>query len=57
MADIFQNQEQIFQHVGKCIAAHRMHFSGIAVALKQPIAGVQHCQEVGETVIKSGRLT
>ena len=42
MAEIFQNREQKFQHVGKYIPAHRMCFSCIAVALKHPIAGVQH---------------
>ena len=26
MAGIFQNREQKFHHVGKCIAAHRMFF-------------------------------
>ena len=34
MAEIFQNREQKFQHVGKCIAAHRMRFSCIAVDMK-----------------------
>ena len=42
MAEIFQNREQKFQHVGKCIAAHRMRFSYIAGAFERPIAGVQH---------------
>ena len=26
MAELFQNREHYFQHVGKCIAAHRMRF-------------------------------
>ena len=42
MAEIFQNREQIIEHVGIYIAEHRKRFSCIAGAFGQPIAGVQH---------------
>ena len=42
MAEIFQNREQNYQHVGISIAEHRLRFCGIAGALERPIVGVQH---------------
>ena len=42
MAEIFQNREQIIEHVGIYIAEHRKQFSCIAGALQHPIAGVEH---------------
>ena len=42
MAEIFQNREQNYQHVGISIAEHHMRFCGIAGALERPIVGVQH---------------
>ena len=46
MAEIFQNREQIIEHVGIYIAEHRKRFSCIAGAFGQPIAGV-HCAACG----------
>ena len=42
IAEIFQNREQNYQHVEKCIAEHRMRFCCIAGALERPIVDVQH---------------
>ena len=41
-AEIFQNRERNYQHVGQCIAGHRTRFCYIARALERPIAGVQN---------------
>ena len=41
MAEIFQNQEQIIEHVGIYIAEHHKRLSCIAGALERPTVGVQ----------------
>ena len=42
MAEILKKREQNYQHVGKCIAEHRMRFSCIAGSFEHPIVDVQH---------------
>ena len=40
MTEIFKNWKENYQHVGKCIAEHRMQFCGVAGALECPIVGM-----------------
>ena len=42
VAETFQNREQNYQHVGKCVTCHGMLFCCIAGASGHPIVGVRH---------------